>query len=203
MKSLRQFSAVAVALAALCPAAFAATQEQVLENITLLIFYGFCAFVLAVAAATYFYRSQDRRRTPLSKLVVEGDAVHTVGPDTTVAACVRKMSDEKIGALVVMDGEKLLGIFTERDALNKVLAALRDPATTRVSEVMSKDPYCVPPSTSVGEAMAVITQRRFRHLPVVQDGRLIAVVSSGDLTRWLVNDRIDEMHDLAALVAGS
>ena len=110
---------------------------------------------------------------------------------------------EKIGALIVMDGERLTGIFTERDALNKVLAAGLDPRSTKVSEVMTKDPYCIPPTTTVGAAMELVTKRRFRHLPIVENGKLLAVVSSGDLTHWLVKDQVGEVQELVDLAARS
>jgi CBS domain-containing protein len=113
------------------------------------------------------------------------------------------MTAEQIGALIVMDGEKLIGIFTERDALNKVLAAGLDPVSTKVSEVMTKDPYCVPPTTTVGEAMELVTKRRFRHLPIVENGKVLAVVSSGDLTHWLVKDQLGEVQELVKLAARS
>jgi len=71
----------------------------------------------------YFVRSRERRGTPLDRVFERGEAIHSVGPDTPVTECVRTMTAEKIGALIVMDGERLIGIFTERDALNKVLAA--------------------------------------------------------------------------------
>jgi CBS-domain-containing membrane protein len=83
------------------------------------------------------------------------------------------MTAGKVGALMVMDGGRLIGIFTERDALNKVLADNLDPGNTKVSEVMTKDPYCIGPATTVGDAMQLITERRFRHLPVVDNGRCI------------------------------
>jgi CBS domain-containing protein len=113
------------------------------------------------------------------------------------------MTAAKIGALIVMDGERLLGIFTERDALNKVLGAGRDPTSTKVSEVMTRDPVCIPPRTTVGEAMELVTQRRFRHLPIVENGRVLAVISSGDLTHWLVKDQVREVQALVDLAARS
>ncbi|MEK7877412.1 MAG: CBS domain-containing protein, partial [Pseudomonadota bacterium] len=97
----------------------------------------------------------------------------------------------------------LIGIFTERDALNKVLAAGLDPVNTKVSAVMTKDPYCIPPTTTVGEAMQLVTQRRFRHLPIVENGKVLAVVSSGDLTHWLVKDQLREVQELVDLAARS
>jgi CBS domain-containing protein len=113
------------------------------------------------------------------------------------------MSSAKIGALLVLHGEKLVGIFTERDALNRVLAAGLDPRSTKVSDVMTKDPVSVSPSTSVGEAMELVTRRRFRHLPVVENGKVLALVSSGDLTHWLVKDQIVDVREVDDLAMKS
>ena len=135
-------------------------------------------------------------------LFKDSEALHAVDPDTPVIDCVRKMCAEKIGALIVIDGEKLAGIFTERDALNKVLAAGREPDKTKVSEVMTKDPYCISPTTTVGEAMELVTKRRFRHLPIVKNGKVLAVISSGDLTHWLVKDQVGEVQELIDLAVG-
>ena len=91
--------------------------------------YALLLFVIVVALVVYFARLRDKRRTPLNEIFEEHEAIHSVGPDTTVTECVRTMNTEKIGALLVMDGEKLIGIFTERDALSKLLAAGLDPRT--------------------------------------------------------------------------
>jgi CBS domain-containing protein len=199
MRELRYQSVTAIGLALLCPAALAATQEEALTTITEVMVYAFIAFVIVVVAAVYFMKSRDKREAPLSRIFEEGEAIHSVSPDTLVTECVHRMTAERIGALVVMDGEKLSGIFTERDGLNKVLAPGLDPRTTKVSAVMTRDPCCVSPTTTVAEAMELITRRRFRHLPIVKDGRLLAVVSSGDLTRWLVKDQMNELRELVSL----
>jgi CBS domain-containing protein len=191
-----------IGLALLSPAVMAA-QEQVLETIWRVSAYAFILFVIVIIVAVYYMRSQDKRRAPLSRIFEERESIHAVGPDTPVTACVQKMTVEKIGALIVMDGERLVGIFTERDALNKVLAAGRDPVSTKVSEVMTKDPYCIPPTTTVGEAMELVTARRIRHLPVLENGKVLAVLSSGDLTHWLVKDQMGEVQALVDLAARS
>jgi CBS domain-containing protein len=203
MRKLLYGSGAAIGLALLCPAAFAATQEEVLTTVGKVPLYGFVVFVIVVAVAVTFMRSQDKRRTPLNRLFERGEAIHSVGPDTPVTECVRLMTAEKIGALIVMDGERLLGIFTERDALNKVLAAGLEPGNTKVSAVMTKDPFCIAPTTTVGDAMEVITKRRFRHLPIVDNGKVLAVISSGDLTHWLVQDKLGEVKELVDLAARS
>jgi CBS domain-containing protein len=80
-----------------------------------------------------------------------------------------------------------------------VLAAGLAAGSTKVSDVMTSDPTCVTPGTTVADAMRLITTRRFRHLPIVENGRVLAVVSSGDLTRWLVQDQLGEVRDIIGL----
>jgi CBS domain-containing protein len=204
MRKLLYKSGTGIALALLSPAVLAATLDEVQTTIFGQVqVYVVIAFVIIVIAAVYFMKSQDKRQTPLNKIFEEGEAIHSVGPETTVTECVRLMTVSKIGALIVMHGERLVGIFTERDALNKVLAGGLDPGKTKVSEVMTKDPYCIPPTTTVRDAMKLITKRRFRHLPIVDNGKVLAVVSSGDLTRWLVQDQMGEVQELVDLAARS
>ena len=204
MKKLLYKSGAGIGLALLSSAALAATQEEFLTNLMGQIqLYVLIAFVIIVIAGVFFMRSRDKRQTPLNKIFKEGKAIHSVGPGTPVTECVRLMTAGKIGALIVMDGGRLIGIFTERDALNKVLAGGLDPGKTKVSEVMTKDPYCIGPATTVGDAMQLITTRRFRHLPIVDNGKVLAVVSSGDLTHWLVQDQLGEVQELVDLAARS
>ena len=203
MRKLLYGSGAAIGLALLSPAALAASQEDTLTALGQVPLYALIVFVIVVAVAVYFTRFQDKRRTPLNRLFEQGEAIHSVGPDTSVTECVRLMTAENIGALIVMDGGQLLGIFTERDALNKVLAAGLEPSNTKVSAVMTKDPFCVPPTTTVADAMEVITTRRFRHLPIVDNGKVLAVISSGDLTHWLVQDKLGEVKELVDLAARS
>jgi CBS domain-containing protein len=202
MRKLFYKSGTGIGLVLLPPVALAA-QEELLRTIGILPMYLFILFVIVVIVSVYFMRSRDKRATPLDRIFEEGEAIHSVGPDTPVTECVRTMTTEKIGALIVMDGERLIGIFTERDALNKVLAAGLDPVSTKVFEVMTKDPYCIPPTTTVGDAMELVTRRRFRHLPIVRDGKVLAVISSGDLIHWLVKDQVKEVQELVDLVARS
>jgi len=204
MRKLLYKLGTGIGLALLSSAALAATQEDLLTSLMGQIqMYVLVGFVIIVIAGVYFMRSRDKRQTPLNKIFEGGRAIHSVAPDTSITECVRLMTAGKIGALMVMDGGRLVGIFTERDALNKVLAGSLDPGNTKVSEVMTKDPYCIGPTTTVGDAMQVITERRFRHLPIVDNGKVLAVVSSGDLTRWLVQDKMGEVQELVELAARS
>ena len=202
MSKLSYKAGAVIGLALLSPAALAAA-EQLVRTVVEWPMYAFVVFVIIVGLAVYFMRSRDRRAAPLDRIIEGRAAIHSVGPDTPVTECVRTMTAEKIGALIVMEGEKLVGIFTERDALNKVLAAGLDPVHTRVSEVMTRDPYCIPPTTTVGEAMELVSKRRFRHLPIVENGKVRAVISSGDLTHWMVKDQMGDVQDIVELAARS
>jgi CBS domain-containing protein len=108
-----------------------------------------------------------------------------VRPDSSVREAVNLMNEHNIGALMVMDeGGRLAGVFTERDVLVRVVAAERDPGTTAVREVMTRDPVCISPQTLVEGAMLLVHENSIRHLPVIQQGKLVGVISSGDLNRW-------------------
>ncbi len=197
-------SATVIGLALLSPAAHAATaSEDTLTNVSIAIVIASVLFVLVVIVLVYFMKMQDKRSTPVMNLFDEREPIHSASPNAWVTECVRKMTAEKVGALVIMDGERLVGIFTERDALTKVLAAGLEPGTTKVSQVMTKDPFCISPTTTVGDAMEMVTRRRFRHLPMVEDGKVLGVISSGDLTHWLVKDRVGDVQELVELAARS
>ena len=160
-------------------------------------FYVLLLFGLVVAVGIFIRRGKGERAEPLSKLMEERSAaVHSITPEVTVTECVRQMNELKIGAMLVMESDRLVGIFTERDAMTRVLGGGLDPAQTRLSEVMSSDPVCVSPSTTLEEARALVTSKRIRHLPVVDNGKVVGMVSSGDLTHWLVRDQSLQIGDL-------
>jgi CBS domain-containing protein len=160
-------------------------------------FYVLLIFALVVAVGIFFRKGKDKRSESLSELLEEHHAsVHSVNPDVSVTECVRQMNEQRIGAMLVIEDERLLGIFTERDAITKVLGAGLEPSYTKVSAVMSHDPICVTPTTTLDDAMAIVTNQRIRHLPVVQNGNVMGMVSSGDLTHWLVEDRSGEIREL-------
>ena len=119
--------------------------------------------------------------------------LQTVRPGDLVSDCVKRMYDEDVGALAVIDDGGLVGIFTERDALYRVLQARRDPTATTVFEVMTRDPEIVSPRLKVIDALRMVNEQRFRHLPLSDHGELVGLLSSGDLTRWLL-----QVHDAEA-----
>lgn len=202
MRQLLAKSTIGIGFALLSPATLAASVEEVQAFFGEVGVYMLVLTVIIVGAYVYFMTVQDKRATPLDKIFAASDTIHSVAPDALVTDCVRAMSAKKIGAMLVMDGESVAGIFTERDALNRVLAAGLDPRNTKVAEVMTKDPYCLPPTATVGAAMELITNRRFRHLPIVENGKVLALISSGDLTHWLVKDRIGGAQELGNLARG-
>jgi len=161
-------------------------------------FYIFLIFALVVAVGIFFVRTKKNViEEPVSALIDQPDSsLHSVGPYTSVMDCIKLMNEHMIGAMLVMEDEKLVGIFTERDILTRVVGAWLDPATTKVGEVMTRDPYCASPTTSLEEAMHIITSKRFRHLPVVENGKVLGMVSSGDLTHRLVSDKPADIREL-------
>jgi len=132
----------------------------------------------------------------------KGSTVYSVAPEVTVLEAVRKMNQERVGALLVCVSNELVGIFTERDVLTRVVDAGRDPTSTKVVEVMTSEVETVRSTTGVQDAMAVISERRFRHLPVIDDGKLLGVVSSGDLTRWVSRNQEGHIQDLVNFITG-
>jgi CBS domain-containing protein len=123
-------------------------------------------------------------------------AVH---PETTTADAIQLMLDHRVGAVTVVDGDGVVaGIFTERDVLRKLALSGRDPAKTRVADLMTTPVILATADTSPGEAFSIMMERHFRHLPVVDDrGRLIAMLSIRNLLQWRVDeltDRLDTME---------
>ena len=153
-------------------------------------FYILLIFAACVAIGiSIFMRGKSMPGDSLSSLLDEQNPIiHSVGPDVSITQCVCRMNELKIGAMLVMEDDQLIGIFTERDAITRVLGAGLDPSSTKISAVMTKNPVWVPASTTLEEAMSIITQRRVRHLPVVEDGKVLGVVSSGDLTHHFVEN---------------
>jgi CBS domain-containing protein len=132
----------------------------------------------------------------------KGSTVHRTSPDKTVREAVKTMNEHGIGSLLVMEGEHIVGIFTERDVLRRVVDVGLDPDATPVREVMTRDCIVVGPDATVGETMSVITQQRVRHLPVVERGKLLGMVSIGDLTRWVVRHQRHEISELVDYITG-
>jgi len=163
---------------------------------------GACAALAGCSVARPATLEVEVRETLRTLLKKKGPTMHSVPPDATVLDAVRKMNRERIGALLVMNGDDLVGIFTERDVLTRVVDRARDPATTRVAEVMTSNPVVVTAAATVNEAMAVVSEKRCRHLPVVEEGRLVGLVSAGDLTHWVTRNHEYHIQDLVNYITG-
>jgi len=120
--------------------------------------------------------------------VKEHQTVHIISPSDTVATAVGVMSKFKIGALPVVGNDRLLGIFSERDVLVRIVNEGLDPKTTPVSRVMTENPEHVAPSTTVEDAMRLMRTKGFRHLPVLDHERLVGLISIRDINEWLTRD---------------
>ena len=127
--------------------------------------------------------------TVRSLLANKGSHVWSVERDATVLHAVLLMRDQHIGCLIVFDQGQVAGIFTERDVLKRVVGEQRDPAQTGIAEVMTKEVVCCTLETPLEEVRSAMKNRRFRHLPVMDGGRLIGLVSIGDLNAHLVADQ--------------
>lgn len=132
----------------------------------------------------------------------KGRALHAVPVTVTVYEAVEAMNRHRIGAMLVMDGPKLAGIFTERDALTRVISASLDPKVTPVSKVMSANVLTIAPETTVQQVMDIFAERRCRHLPVIQNDKLVGLVSIGDVSRWVANSHRAEAESLRQYIAG-
>jgi CBS domain-containing protein len=136
-------------------------------------------------------------------LASKGTTVHCVPASSTVLDATRVMNAEKIGAVVVMDGAGVAGIFTERDVLRRVVAEQQPPAELSVEQVMTRDVVCCQPETDIDEASRIMRDRRIRHLPVCDDeGKLLGIISIGDLNAFHASSQEAEIHFLHDYVFG-
>lgn len=135
-------------------------------------------------------------------LAAKGNEVHTIAPDATVYEAVVRMVEKNVGSLLVLDGDKIAGIVTERDYLRQIAVKGRTSKTTRVGEIMTTPLVYVGPGQTVEEAMAIMSDRRIRHLPVVDGGRLIGLVSIGDLVKRVASDQKFHIQYLTDYICG-
>jgi len=128
--------------------------------------------------------------------------VHAVTPNDTVYDAIQKMAQHEIGALLVMEGEQVIGIVTERDYARKIALAGRSSKETPVSAIMTSQVLCVGPLQTTEECMAIMTESRVRHLPVLEDGKLIGLVSIGDLVKDIISEQQFIIEQLEHYIAG-
>jgi CBS domain-containing protein len=126
--------------------------------------------------------------------------VHAIAPDASVFDAIKLMAEKGIGALIVLDQERLAGIVSERDYARKVILHGRSSHDTRVGEIMSAKVVTVASLQTVDDCMALMTERRIRHLPVVDDGKLLGMLSIGDLVKELIADREETIKQLESYI---
>ena len=126
----------------------------------------------------------------------KGDKVWSIAPQETVYKALQLMSEKDLGALLVVDKEKVVGLFSERDYARKVILKGKSSKNTNVSELMTKEVLFVDPGTSVEDCMSLMTEKRIRHLPVMEKKQLVGLVTQGDVVKQLIADQKFENEQL-------
>lgn len=135
-------------------------------------------------------------------LEVKGNDVWTIEPDATVYHALEVLSEKDIGALVVIDNSALVGVFSERDYARKVALHGRSSKETRVQQVMTPDVITVGPDQPVDDCMSLMTEHRIRHLPVLEDGKIIGVISIGDVVKEVIAEQEFQIEQLTNYISG-
>jgi len=127
----------------------------------------------------------------------KGNAVYSISPDSSVYDALEMLEERNLGALVVIDNDKLIGIFTERDYARKVILKGRSSQETLVRDIMTDRPIVVTPNFSIEQCMQMMTDKYIRHLPVMENDRLVGFISIGDIVRFIIEEKdyiIDTMR---------
>jgi CBS domain-containing protein len=132
----------------------------------------------------------------------KGGHVWSVPPTASVLDAIKTLAQRNVGAVLVMDGDTLLGIFSERDYTRKIILKGRASHTTPVSEVISSPVRTVTPDDSIEDCMKLMTEHRIRHLPVVRDGKVLGVISIGDLVNWTISAQKAALEQMQSYLAG-
>jgi CBS domain-containing protein len=140
---------------------------------------------------------------PISSLLHQKTTtLWSIAPEATVFEAIKLMSEKNIGAVLVMSGGRLAGIFTERDYTRKIALHGKNSKETRVSEIMPKEIVTVTPDDSVEECMRLMTENRVRHLPVVVAANVVGIISIGDLVNWIISTQNAAIEQMEQYIAG-
>lgn len=132
----------------------------------------------------------------------KGSQVWSIGPNATVFDAIQMMSDKNIGALLVIEGDQLVGIITERDYTRKVALKGKVSKQTAVKEILTGQVVKVHPDTTVEECMRLMTDHRARHLPVLEGSNIVGIISIGDLVNWIISAQTSTIHQLQTYISG-
>jgi CBS domain-containing protein len=135
-------------------------------------------------------------------LALKSKKLWAIGPDEPVLEAIRQMAEKHIGALLVMRGEELLGIVSERDYARKVILMGRSSSETPVSQIMSTPVTTVSPEEAVHRCMEIMTDQRIRHLPVLERGKVVGIISIGDLVKAVIEEQQQTIDQLERYIAG-
>ncbi|GAB2556098.1 CBS domain-containing protein [Rhodanobacter koreensis] len=126
----------------------------------------------------------------------KGSTIFSITPEAPVLEAIKRMAEHRVGALLVMRGEQLVGVVSERDYARKVILQGRSSSQTAVSDIMSSEPVTVGPDTDVFDCMRLCTDSRIRHLPVVQRNAVVGVISIGDLVKAVIDAQAEQIEHL-------
>jgi CBS domain-containing protein len=142
-------------------------------------------------------------KTVRQVLQAKGSAVHAISPAATVFDALKVMAEKNVGALVVMDGARLVGLVSERDYARKVVLLGRVSKDTPVADIMTREVVCVEPAKGMDECMAIMTEGHFRHLPVMDEESLAGIISIGDVVKSLLDHQQFTIEQLEHYIVGS
>lgn len=132
----------------------------------------------------------------------KGRDIVSIVPDASVLDAIKLMADKLVGSLLVMQGDELMGIVTERDYARKVIIKGRSSQTTKVSEIMTANVFSATSDNTVDECMALVAERKIRHLPIVDDGAVTGMLSISDLVAAIISDQQAEIEQLEHYISG-
>jgi len=135
-------------------------------------------------------------------LKAKGEQVWTISKDSTILDGLKLMAEKQIGSLPVLEGEQVVGIFTERDYARRVGPDRRQPEETRIEEVMTRELITVDPNQTVNDCMVLMTENHIRHLPVMDEGRLVGIISVGDVVKDIIEELEFHVEQLKSYITG-